>query len=58
MRSALLSRRFAANYFSTLGFIGLSYWIISSLSGFHRGMLQGQVTKYVALTKQIGIKLD
>ena len=42
MRSALLSRRFAANYFSTLGFIGLSYWIISSLSGFHRGMLQGQ----------------
>ena len=42
MRPALLSRRFAANYFSTLGFIGLSYWIISSLSGFHRGMLQGQ----------------
>ena len=42
MRSALLSRRFAANYFSTLGFIGLSYWVISSLSGFHRGMLQGQ----------------
>jgi protein-S-isoprenylcysteine O-methyltransferase Ste14 len=42
MRSALLRRRFAANYFSTLGFIGLSYWVISSLSGFHRGMLQGQ----------------
>jgi hypothetical protein len=42
MPSAIFSRRFAANYFSTLGFIGLSYWIISSLSGFHRGMLQGQ----------------
>ena len=42
MSSAIFSRRFAANYFSTLGFIGLSYWVISSLSGFHRGMLQGQ----------------
>jgi protein-S-isoprenylcysteine O-methyltransferase Ste14 len=42
MPSAMFSRRFAANYFSTLGFIGLSYWIISTLSGFHRGMLQGQ----------------
>ncbi len=40
--SALFSRRFAANYFSTLGFIGLSYWVISSLSGFHRNLLQGQ----------------
>ena len=42
MPSAILNRRFAANYFCTLGFIGLSYWVISSLSGFHRGMLQGQ----------------
>src|SRR3954466_3351333 len=42
MPSALFTRRFAANYFSTLGFIGLSYWIITDLSGFHRGMLQGQ----------------
>ncbi|MES1262995.1 MAG: hypothetical protein ABUL69_01485, partial [Peristeroidobacter soli] len=42
MPSAIFTRRFAANYFSTLGFIGLSYWIISSLSSFHRGMLQGQ----------------
>ena len=42
MSSAIFSRRFAANYFSTLGFIGLSYWVISSLSGFHRSMLQGQ----------------
>jgi len=42
MPSAIFTRRFAANYFSTLGFIGLSYWVISSLSGFHRGMLQGQ----------------
>jgi protein-S-isoprenylcysteine O-methyltransferase Ste14 len=36
------SRRFAASYLSTLAFIGLSYWIISSLSNFHRSMLQGQ----------------
>jgi protein-S-isoprenylcysteine O-methyltransferase Ste14 len=42
MPSAIFTRRFAANYFSTLGFIGLSYWIITGLSGFHRGMLQGQ----------------
>jgi protein-S-isoprenylcysteine O-methyltransferase Ste14 len=42
MYSAILSRRFAANYFSTLWFIALSYWVISDLSGFHRGMLQGQ----------------
>lgn len=42
MSAAIFTRRFAANYFSTLGFIGLSYWIIASLSGFHRGMLQGQ----------------
>jgi protein-S-isoprenylcysteine O-methyltransferase Ste14 len=43
MSSSLFSRRFAANYFSTLAFIGLSYWIISDLSGFHRDALQGQV---------------
>ncbi len=36
------SRRFASNYLSTLAFIGLSYWIISSLSNFHRSILQGQ----------------
>ena len=42
MASAIFTRRFAANYFPTLGFIGLSYWIITGLSGFHRGMLQGQ----------------
>jgi protein-S-isoprenylcysteine O-methyltransferase Ste14 len=36
------SRRFAGNYLSTLGFIGLSYWVISDLSDFHRGMLQAQ----------------
>jgi protein-S-isoprenylcysteine O-methyltransferase Ste14 len=35
-------RRFAGNYLATLGFIGLSWWIVSDLSGFHRGMLQGQ----------------
>ena len=36
------SRRFAANYLSTLGFIALSYWVVSDLSGFHRGILNGQ----------------
>jgi protein-S-isoprenylcysteine O-methyltransferase Ste14 len=40
--SATSGRRFAANYLSTLAFIGLAYWVISDLSGFHRGMLQGQ----------------
>jgi len=40
--SAHRIRRFAANYLSTLAFIGLSYWIISDLSGFHRGILQAQ----------------
>lgn len=38
----LCSWRFASSYLSTLAFIGLSYWIISSLSDFHRSMLQGQ----------------
>jgi protein-S-isoprenylcysteine O-methyltransferase Ste14 len=42
MPSAIFNRRFAANYFSTLGFIGLSYWVISDLSGFHRDVLHGQ----------------
>jgi protein-S-isoprenylcysteine O-methyltransferase Ste14 len=35
-------KRFASNYLSTLAFIALSYWIISSLSNFHRSMIQGQ----------------
>ncbi|WP_116813394.1 methyltransferase family protein [Steroidobacter cummioxidans] len=38
----LCSRRFVSNYLSTLAFIGLSYWIITALSNFHRSMLQGQ----------------
>src|SRR5687767_7182130 len=38
----LWNRRFISNYVSTLAFIGLAYWIISSLSGFHRSMLQAQ----------------
>ncbi len=36
------TRRFASNYLSTLAFIGVSYWIISSLSSFHRAILQGE----------------
>ena len=42
MSAARLGRRFAANYLSTLGFIGLSWWIITHLSNFHRGILQNQ----------------
>lgn len=38
----LWSRRFVSSYLSTLAFIGLSYWIVSSLSNFHRSMLQAQ----------------
>lgn len=38
----LWSRRFASSYSSTLAFIGLSYWIVSSLSNFHRSILQAQ----------------
>jgi protein-S-isoprenylcysteine O-methyltransferase Ste14 len=40
--TATSGRRFARNYLATLAFIGLGYWVISDLSGFHRGMLQGQ----------------
>jgi len=36
------NRRFASNYLSTLAFIGLAYWIISTLSNFHRSTLQAQ----------------
>ncbi len=38
----LWSRRFVSSYLSTLAFIGLSYWIVSSLSNFHRSILQAQ----------------
>lgn len=38
----LCSRRFFSNYLSTLAYIGVSYWIISSLSNFHRSILQAQ----------------
>lgn len=37
-----LTPRFVANYVSTVSFIGLSWWIITSLSNFHRGLLQNQ----------------
>jgi protein-S-isoprenylcysteine O-methyltransferase Ste14 len=33
--------RFARNYLTTMAFVGLSWWIVSDLSGFHRAMLQG-----------------
>jgi protein-S-isoprenylcysteine O-methyltransferase Ste14 len=37
-----LSRRFLLNYFSTLAFVGVVYWIVSSVSSFHQSMLQAQ----------------
>jgi protein-S-isoprenylcysteine O-methyltransferase Ste14 len=37
-----LNRRFVLNYLSTLAFVGLAYWIITSLSSFHSSMLQAQ----------------
>lgn len=40
--SRLRVRRLAANYLSTLGFIALSYWIVTSLSQFHQSILQAQ----------------
>jgi protein-S-isoprenylcysteine O-methyltransferase Ste14 len=36
MLSRILTHRFAGNYFSTMAAMGLSYWIIRHLSGFHR----------------------
>jgi protein-S-isoprenylcysteine O-methyltransferase Ste14 len=42
MASRLFTPRLAANYFSTLSFVGLSYWIITRLSSFHIGILQAQ----------------
>jgi protein-S-isoprenylcysteine O-methyltransferase Ste14 len=42
MSGATRSLRFAGNYLSTLAFVGLSYWVIADLSGFHRNFLQGQ----------------
>ena len=38
--TTIFSRRFAENYLSTMAFIGLSYWIITDLSDFHRSILQ------------------
>jgi protein-S-isoprenylcysteine O-methyltransferase Ste14 len=42
MMSAIFTRRFAGNYLSTLVVMGLAYWTLRDLSGFHRGMLQAQ----------------
>ena len=42
MSARILTRRFAANYFSTLAFIGIAYWIISDLSPFHRGIINAR----------------
>lgn len=40
--SRVCTWRFVSNYLSTLAFIGVSYWIITSVSEFHRSFLQGQ----------------
>src|SRR4051794_3707119 len=37
-----LTRRFLLNYLSTLAFVGVAYWIITSVSSFHQSMLQAQ----------------
>jgi protein-S-isoprenylcysteine O-methyltransferase Ste14 len=42
MLAAITTRRFAANYFATLLFIGLCYWLITDYSDFHEGMLQAR----------------
>ena len=42
MLARIFSRRFAANYFSTLAFMGLAYWIVFDLSAFHRGTITAQ----------------
>lgn len=42
MIARILTRRFAANYLSTLAFIGLAYWIIADLSPFHRNMINAR----------------
>jgi protein-S-isoprenylcysteine O-methyltransferase Ste14 len=40
-RRGYFNRRWAASYFATLAFIGLSYWIVTRLSNFHQAQLQG-----------------
>lgn len=42
MIANIFTRRFAANYFSTLAFVGLAWWIVTYASRFHAGMLQAQ----------------
>jgi protein-S-isoprenylcysteine O-methyltransferase Ste14 len=42
MIARVFNRRFAGNYLSTLAFVALAYWVITDLSSFHRGILQGQ----------------
>jgi hypothetical protein len=42
MLARIFSRRFAANYLSTLAFMGLAYWIVFDLSAFHRGAITAQ----------------
>jgi protein-S-isoprenylcysteine O-methyltransferase Ste14 len=41
MPVARRARRLAGNYLTTLAFIGLSCWVVSDLSAFHRDLLQG-----------------
>jgi protein-S-isoprenylcysteine O-methyltransferase Ste14 len=41
MLGNLLTRRFAANYLSTLALMCLAWWFIFHLSGFHRSFLSG-----------------
>jgi protein-S-isoprenylcysteine O-methyltransferase Ste14 len=42
MLSRILTRRFAGNYLSTMAAMGLSYWFIRHLSGFHRQAIRAE----------------
>lgn len=42
MLDRVFTSRFAGNYLSTMAAMGLSYWIISDLSTFHREILQAR----------------
>ncbi len=43
MSAASRPRRFLANYLATMAFIGLSYAVVTRLSGFHRGVLASRL---------------
>ena len=48
MSAASRSRRFVGNYLSTMAFVGVSYWLISDLSGNLVGLLKFRGTYTVS----------